>query len=467
MLPENKLKVRGSIEEAGLTDLVMALASEFDSPCVVGGSVRDAILGKKISDFDFLVPKNASGAAAVARKILGGTRFCLDSDLGTFRVVTACRGSRLILDFANWTGPTIEEDLLSRDFTINAIAFRLSPGGDFIDPTGGLEDLAAGLVREAGAGSMASDHLRLLRLFRFRCQLGFRTDPATLAKAAVLAPGLAGVARERIREEFFKILSCPNHSETLVDLDSHGLLSRILDPASGGGSVLNPLGRVMLGECEWIQAYEHAVRDYLDGLEAGSAGGSLANAVMGGEAFSGDYSFVSFLRLCALLSNIGVFNDEISVGSLRLSNRERDCIKRSWSMATGWKNLALGGVAVLDRKGTEELIREAVGWGNSWPWVCAAGGAMAAGKGTPATESLSNAGAWAGFCSDLTRIRKKLNGRDLITLGLGQGPKIGRILNSAWAAGILGEWSTREEALTSLAATAARSSPSGINGSGV
>lgn len=452
MLPENDLKVLGSIEKAGLSDLATALAMKFEAPCLVGGSVRDAILGRKISDFDFLVRSDADAASGQARKMLGGNRFCLDSDLGTFRLVTSMGGSRLVLDFANWTGPSLAEDLASRDFSINAIAFRLSRdgGGNIVDPTGGVADLASGIIREAGPVSMESDRLRLLRMFRFRCQLGFRIEGSTLRKVADLAPGISGVARERIREEFFKILACDAHSATLADLDSQGLLSRILNHRSTGERLLRPMGGADPAEDAWAMAFDNDRRFFVEAIETGSAGPDLSDAVARGEQFSGDHPFKSFLSLCMLVSHTGTWHDEITVESLKLSNRERDCLKRSLSMGEGWKGLVPNGSRSAGRSSTEDLIREAVGWGDSWPWVCAASGALMTGRGSRVEDSIESVKAWAGFCSDLGLVRKKVNGRDLMTLGIGQGPEVGKILNSVWAAGMIGEWSTREEALASL-----------------
>jgi poly(A) polymerase len=147
---------------------------------VVGGAVRDAALGRPVTDVDLVV---AGDPAAAARSLAGeGSAFELSSEFATWRAVSPEGGWHL--DVARCRGDGIEADLLQRDLTINAVAVSLS-GGEPIDPTGGLADLERRLARAVGERSFADDPLRLLRLARFASDLGLELDPLTerLARA--------------------------------------------------------------------------------------------------------------------------------------------------------------------------------------------------------------------------------------------------------------------------------------------
>ena len=114
-----------------------------------------------------------------------------------------CFGHRV--DFLPLTGGTLESDLAARDFTVNALAEPVD-GGEVVDPHGGQADLEARRLRVVGPDSLTSDPLRVLRAVRLAAELGFAFDDDELARAA--APGLAGVAAERVFAELKRIVCC-------------------------------------------------------------------------------------------------------------------------------------------------------------------------------------------------------------------------------------------------------------------
>jgi tRNA nucleotidyltransferase/poly(A) polymerase len=140
---------------------------------VVGGAVRDELLGREIVDLD-IACADPKGAARAYAKRSSGAPFPLSERHGAWRVVV--EGGRTV-DFTPLPG-SIEEDLASRDFTINAIAVPLA-GGEPVDPYGGRRDLEDKVVRAVSPSVFTDDPLRLLRAVRIADELGFQVDPAT------------------------------------------------------------------------------------------------------------------------------------------------------------------------------------------------------------------------------------------------------------------------------------------------
>jgi len=170
---------------------------------VVGGALRDRLLGRETDDVDLVVAGDVAAAARQLGAVAGATPFHLSERFGAWRVVSADR--KWQIDLAPLRGPTIEEDLALRDFTVNALAEPLA-GGRLIDPLGGARDLLAGRLRAASASAFADDPLRALRVARFACQLGLEPDTATIEAARASATAIGGVAGERVFAELRQIL---------------------------------------------------------------------------------------------------------------------------------------------------------------------------------------------------------------------------------------------------------------------
>lgn len=178
-----------------------------ETACVVGGSVRDALLDRQADylDLDFVLPDGAVAiASAIARRYRAGF-VVLDADNQIARAVF----DQATIDFAQQVGPTLETDLQRRDFTINAIAYH--PQSDrLIDPLNGIADLRRQTLRMVSRENLAEDPLRLLRAYRQAAQLGFTIDSNTRRTIRELAPLLKTIAAERIRHELDALLSQPN-----------------------------------------------------------------------------------------------------------------------------------------------------------------------------------------------------------------------------------------------------------------
>ncbi|MGH3022150.1 MAG: hypothetical protein ACRDNI_00710 [Gaiellaceae bacterium] len=152
---------------------------------IVGGALRDELLGREIVDTDVACAEPELAARLYAR-LAGGAVFPLSERHGAWRV--AFRGGTTV-DFTPLRG-TIEEDLATRDFTVNALA-RPVEGGELVDPLGGEADLEARRLRAVSPDVFSSDPLRLLRGVRLEDELGFRLDPETeeLVRASVARVG--------------------------------------------------------------------------------------------------------------------------------------------------------------------------------------------------------------------------------------------------------------------------------------
>jgi putative nucleotidyltransferase with HDIG domain len=193
---------------------------------LVGGAVRDGLLGRPLHDLDFVVDGDATALAAAARRAFCGALVPLDPERDTARVVIRHKGRRFDLDFARCQGHDWEADLRVRDFTINAIA--VDPTGRYLDPLNGREDLAAGRLRATNENAFRDDPLRTLRAVRLVAELGLRIEPQTITWIRRDAPLLPHVAAERMRDEFTRILDAPGAARHLETLDDLGLLAQVL-----------------------------------------------------------------------------------------------------------------------------------------------------------------------------------------------------------------------------------------------
>lgn len=204
---------------------------------LVGGGVRDLLLGKKTDNWDFTTNAKPEEILklfpqAFYHNKYGTVTVPIKKDSKTyFFEVTPFRKEGKYSDFRHpdkieWAD-TVEEDLARRDFTINAMAYD---GEKIIDPFGGREDLRNKLIRAVGDPDkrFSEDALRLLRAVRFASQLGFQIEPETYKSIVKNAPLIQKISWERIRDEFFKILQSPYSADGILVLKNTGLLHHIL-----------------------------------------------------------------------------------------------------------------------------------------------------------------------------------------------------------------------------------------------
>lgn len=254
---------------------------------LVGGAVRDFFLDRTTVDFDFTVTGDALELARQTADLLDGDVFTLDRERGTARVLLDIAGpARRVLDFAALRGATIEEDLKSRDFSINSIAIDLRQPEALIDPCQGLSDLRTGVIKVCGRGSLASDAIRALRAIRLASELGFRIEEGTRQLIREAVPSLGAISRERIRDELFRLLTIDQPGVSLRLMQHFGFEQAVFGIESSDleaervNSVGRELSRILaalspdfdpetagnasLGLLAWqLGRYRSSLRDYL------------------------------------------------------------------------------------------------------------------------------------------------------------------------------------------------------------
>lgn len=229
----------------GLRAVLAALAPR--RALIVGGAVRNAILGEPVEDIDIATDARpervvelaqAAGLRPVPTGIEHGTVTIVAAGEGfevtTFRRDVATDGRRAVVAFSD----RLEDDAARRDFTMNALYAEGS--GQVIDPVGGLDDLAARRLRFVGDPDqrIAEDYLRILRFFRFHARYGRpgAADTAALDACARGVPGLARLSRERVGAEMRKLLDAPDPIEALRLMDRAGVLAATLPGADAEGA---------------------------------------------------------------------------------------------------------------------------------------------------------------------------------------------------------------------------------------
>lgn len=194
---------------------------------LVGGAVRDALLGRELADLDLAVEGDPEDAARAVGAHLRGPVFALSESFGAWRALDGRR--RFTVDVSSLQGATIEEDLGRRDFTVNAMAVPLAgESGEQLDPHGGESDLAAGILRVLGPAAYERDPLRPLRLIRLASQLGLRPDPETERLTRRAAPRLDEPSPERVFAELRGLVLGDDVLEALELGRSLGVLGAVL-----------------------------------------------------------------------------------------------------------------------------------------------------------------------------------------------------------------------------------------------
>lgn len=295
-----KLKIPAEIKT-----IAKELAKNEHEAYLVGGCVRDLIMGREPKDWDITTDANPEKI----QKIFPDSVY--ENSFGTVGVKTRSEDARLKIveittfrlegkysdkrhpdeiTFAN----TVEEDLSRRDFTMNAIALALTRSGEMkmdakgqvliakdtlVDPYDGQEDIKFGIIRTVGNAEdrFNEDALRMMRAVRLAADLGFEIDVNTRRATEKLAGNLEAIAHERIRDEFSKMIMCPGASRGIFLMEELDLLRYVLPELREGIGVDQNLHHI-------YTVFEHSVR-------------ALDYAVKQGYSFE--------VRLAALLHDIG------------------------------------------------------------------------------------------------------------------------------------------------------------------
>jgi len=239
---------------------------------LVGGCVRDMLLGRESKDWDVAT----DAKPAEVQKLFPESVY--ENDFGTVGIKTESEDPRVkIIEVTTYRiegrytdqrhpdevkfASNIEDDLSRRDFTVNALAMNLK--GDVIDPYGGKNDLATRVIRTVGAPEerFGEDALRLMRAVRFSVELGFEIEMNTRRAIVKLAGGLESIAKERVRDELTKILMTPNAAKGIILLEELDLLRYILPELRDGIGVVQNKHHIYTVFEHNVRALDYAARE--------------------------------------------------------------------------------------------------------------------------------------------------------------------------------------------------------------
>ncbi len=206
---------------------------------LVGGPVRDAFLGRKAPDLDFTTTATPDETLSIIKSVVDahwdiGREFgTIGARIGNDQIeITTYRADKYDSDSRKPEvafGKDLTEDLLRRDFTVNAMALRL-PERVFVDPFNGLKDLVDGIIRTPGKpeDSFSDDPLRMMRAARFSAQLEFEIEPETFEAMSSMVERIDIISAERIQTEFVKLMLGKNPRKGLEVLVDSGLAEKVL-----------------------------------------------------------------------------------------------------------------------------------------------------------------------------------------------------------------------------------------------
>ncbi|MGM0787468.1 MAG: HDIG domain-containing metalloprotein [Thermodesulfobacteriota bacterium] len=218
---------------------------------LVGGCVRDRLIGRPTADFDLAVEADARETAESIASASGRRVVVMgEKEKRIYRVVT----KDATYDVCLIKGADITEDLLSRDFTINAMAVNTQTH-ELIDPAGGRDDLWGSVVRMVSPEAFERDPLRMLRAFRIAAALGFAIDPETLEAISRGPERIVQTAGERIRDEWLRMLETPFSAELVGLAKRCGLLFAIFPE-------LSRLEGCIQNSYHCFDAFEHTMAVY-------------------------------------------------------------------------------------------------------------------------------------------------------------------------------------------------------------
>lgn len=454
-----QLQVTRALDRYPLVERAFDLAARLRMKVyLVGGSVRDMLLGAETHDLDFAVDGDGLTLARYVAGELGGAFVTLDVRRQTGRVVLGRPPDRQVLDFASLRGRDLLSDLRGRDFTINAIAVgrRKDGGWQLYDPLGGCTDLMARRLRVTSATSFADDPLRTLRAVRMRAQFGCLLDVQSEAWLRAAVPSLREVSAERIRDEWFKLLDLPGAADSLRELCRLGLWDAIVS------SERSDVAAISLSEHSFaIVASVERLLDALAGRERVGEGLESVQDVAPQlcsryASFACDErTYRALLKCAALLCSVGQGDPDLVAAMLgrrwRLSNGEVNMLRTvvtTWSCVADMARQGLPGPREIHR-----YFRQAGEYGVDAAFITLADCALSCSCETEGWRSMVETVGllWQAYYRRRSQVVSPpplLSGHDLIAaLGLSPGPLIGELLTRLREEQAAGQVRTRQEAL--------------------
>ncbi|MCL5996654.1 MAG: HD domain-containing protein [Chloroflexi bacterium] len=487
-----------------LIRVVREIAQARKTPVLlVGGAIRDALLNRPIHDFDFAVQGNAVALARAVANQLDAAFYIMDAERGTARVITttghaspANQADALHLDFALCRGSTWDEDLFGRDFSVNAIGLDLTTGR-MLDPTGGQADLPGRIIRQVTPHAIDDDPVRALRAVRLALTLSGSIEPATITAVRAAASQLGQPSPERVRDELMKTLAHPAATRAVRQLDTLGLLSQIVPE-------VEPMRNCEQSQPHRFAVLEHTfvVMEYLDeilknlrepkpgefqtdhgefpawlqGLRVSASHRDALTAQLSAVT-TNERSRAALLRLATLLHDtakpatrsigadgrIHFYGHEeagadmaaVRANTLKLSSDEVEQVRTTvrYHMRPNQMSRESDATGPTARA-IYRFMRDAGMCAPEVALFCIADGMGKAGTATPLAEARRRSAIAALLIeryyqqfSPAVAPKPLIGGKDLLAIGIPQGPRIGQILNAVREAQMVGEISSPAEAM--------------------
>lgn len=366
-----------------------SISSTGQGLVLVGGAIRDALLGREPQDVDLIAEHDLDAAIDAVERARGSRPARIGDD---FQETHRFRWHGRPVDVAAAIG-TLEEDLARRDFTINAMALRLPVVGEprdaLVDPHGGLRDLNQRQLRPVSAATIAADPLRVLRGVRYAGDLeGFTLGDETRSTLRANAPALEGVAAERISNEWQAILAAAGWTHALE-----------LAWELGAGAVTFGARRTDAGVRAWVahEAQGRATEDLVTG------------------------------RLAAMLFDLPNDGDPDSLAAMLAARRWPKQLARPAARAACWAGRRAQDEAQLARLALHD------------PQAAAIAGQLARAVGAGAQSRLEP-------MAERAREARWITGADLRGLGMEPGPEMGDMLAAGAEGQVLRTWADAAEA---------------------
>ncbi len=200
---------------------------------LVGGAVRDFLHNKKIKDFDFVAEGLVRPIGKKLARELNGKYYVMDDERNIVRVILNHDSNDCYcIDIAQFSGMNLNEDLISRDFTINAIAIDFMQKNIIVDPLMGAADLQKKRLRMCSVNSLEKDPLRAMRAIRMALEYSLVMDSELITAIKEIYPLLSTCSIERYRDEFFKILGLQKTPSAVQLLEKYGFLTYLFQTES-------------------------------------------------------------------------------------------------------------------------------------------------------------------------------------------------------------------------------------------
>ena len=405
---------------------------------LVGGSVRDLLLKRQMTDIDFALASDAIQFAKGFAASIGATCIALEKKPPTARVVVKgheiWERPSLSMDFAQFRAASLAEDLRLRDLTINAMAIALENVGSVtnkacehnsvhvIDPCSGMKDLEIGLLRFPSERVVRDDPLRLLRIYRFAAQLDFKIVESAINLVRKHRALISNIAVERCRDELMKIFNVKESHPYLQQMETVGLLTEAVPSIKAADSSWTPLETFEKSPIPMeLHVYRSQINDYLQ-------------RTLGAEVHRR-----SLIKLRLLLrDNCGSVDTQ-----LRLSRKASEFMKHLHCGTEALKNEIQGARP-------KQIIRFLKTYRADWWGILLYAAALGA---IDPTSLKQIADTYYERVLPVSKRRRLITGNDLIKhFDLKEGEQIGKLLKAIEERRFAGEIRTRKEALTAVAA---------------